>query len=232
MIEQDASFEIMKAHSEIAKTHFGYRKLLHFNFDKELKKNNLNHLVGISEEVNRILGESAYIIKINQHVEVDEFYSWKNKFVIVLDSSLSMEKYFDGGEIQNIIDKIAISSLILNKKVDIDLWAYSDKCIQLNNVDLSNLSSVIDSSRLTTDVFNYDIVPGLGIKNNEIEMFNSISERYSESGDKVCVILVTDTPMEMSEHTAEIKKSVEKGKRRVFWQVIQISENPEKGVYQ
>jgi len=101
-------------------------------------------------------------------LEKNNLTGTRARVAFVLDCSGSMSLQFSSGNVQSVLDRIAVLAVQFDDDMALDLWAFSERFKKAEDVSLDNIDGYID--RLTTEGkrgffggMTLNIVKGLGI---------------------------------------------------------------------
>lgn len=151
--------------------------------------------------------------------------SVKAQVAFVLDCSGSMRQQFKSGNVQAVLDRIAVLAVQFDDNASIDFWAFADKFDKYNDVTLDNLDSYIaELTKKGTGFFkSLDIVSGLGGCNNEPPVMRSVVSHYKDSKAPAFVIFISDGGVGKSKEIESIIR--ESSSQPVFWKFVGLGGN-------
>ena len=146
----------------------------------------------------------------------------KAQVAFVLDCSGSMTKQFKVGNVQAVLDRIAVLAVQFDDNASIDLWAFADRHAKYDDVTLENLDGYIE--RLTAKKkgllggMDFNIVSGLGGCNNEPPVMEEVVAHYADSKIPAFVIFITDGGVNQSRKIEKIIKDA--SSLPIFWKFV------------
>lgn len=146
----------------------------------------------------------------------------KARVAFVLDCSGSMSHQFSSGNVQAVLDRIAVLAVQFDDDMAFDIWAFSDKYEKIEDVSLDNIDDYIKklTSKGKGGFFGGSghIVTGLGYGNNEPDVMKDVVNFYKDSDLPAYVIFVTDGGIYKDR---EIKKiMIPAAQYPIFWQFV------------
>ncbi|MGB1238715.1 MAG: vWA domain-containing protein [Pseudomonadales bacterium] len=144
------------------------------------------------------------------------------KVAFVLDCSGSMSFQFSKGNVQAVLDRIAVLAVQFDDDAAFDFWAFAQEFKKCEDVSLDNLDGYIE--RLThkekKGFFSgfKGIVEGLGIGNNEPPVMRDVIDFYKGSELPAYVVFITDGGVHQSSKIKTLMK--EASSEPVFWQFV------------
>ncbi|MDV5356641.1 VWA domain-containing protein [Enterobacter asburiae] len=136
----------------------------------------------------------------------------------VLDASGSMSGQFHKGNVQAVLDRIAVLAAQFDDDGEMDLWAFGKKHKKYPNVTLDNLDDYIETIRKNGKRSMFEILPGLGGVNNEPPVMEEIIDYFKETKLPVYVVFITDGGISK---TREIKEAIRRSANYpIFWKFV------------
>lgn len=136
----------------------------------------------------------------------------------VLDASGSMSGQFNKGNVQAVLDRIAVLAVQFDDDGEMDLWAFGKKHKKYPNVTLDNLDDYVETIRKNGKRTMFEILPGLGGVNNEPPVMEEIVDYFKESKLPVYVVFITDGGISK---TREIKEAIRRSANYpIFWKFV------------
>lgn len=144
--------------------------------------------------------------------------SVKAKVAFVLDASGSMTQQFKGGNVQAVLERIAVLSVQFDDDGSMDLWGFGKYHKKYPDVSLANLKGYIDKLQKTGSKGMFEILPSLGGINNEPPVMEEVIETFKDSMEPVFVVFITDGGINQ---TKEIKKAIKRSADYpIFWKFV------------
>ena len=147
----------------------------------------------------------------------------KARVAFVLDCSGSMTTQFSSGNVQAVLDRIAVLAVQFDDDMALDLWAFADNFKKYDDVTLENLDDYIEkltkkeSRGFFSRAFS-GIVPELGIGNNEPPVMTDVVNFYANSDTPAYVIFITDGGVYKNQEIESIVRG--SASKPLFWQFV------------
>ena len=190
-------------------------------------KNNLeSHVINLSKS----------IVNLSKKSEID-IGDKKARVVVVLDYSGSMRKLYNNGTVQQTLNKLVPLGLKFDDNGTIDVYAFRDDCIPLEDLSINNydsyvvkeITSKIDKyGRTVYSPVLYDILHKMckiGLINNIIRFIKSIFKIKEKDNDTIYVMFITDGGNEDGDNVNCDNAIKELSKHKAFIQFIGIGDN-------
>ncbi|POP40883.1 tellurium resistance protein TerF [Superficieibacter electus] len=140
------------------------------------------------------------------------------RVAFVLDASGSMSRQFKKGNVQAVLDRIAVLSVQFDDDGAMDLWGFAQRHKKYPDVTLDNLEGYISRIQNASRSTMLEILPGLGGLNNEPPVMNEIVDFYQGSTLPVFVVFITDGGISK---TREIKEAIRRSAEGpIFWKFV------------
>lgn len=144
--------------------------------------------------------------------------SVKAKVAFVLDASGSMKGQFNRGNVQAVLDRIAVLAVQFDDDGSMDVWGFAERHRKYPDVTLDNLDGYIDSIQNTSKRTTWENLPGLGGVNNEPPVMEEIVDFFKGSELPVYVVFITDGGISK---TREIKNAIRRSANYpIFWKFV------------
>lgn len=147
------------------------------------------------------------------------------RVALVLDCSGSMSNQFRHGNVQGVLDRLAVLAVQFDDDAAFDFWAFAEEFNKYEDVSLDNIDGYIE--RLTAkDTSGFlgrlkslgAIVKGLGIGNNEPPVMEDVIKYYKDSELPAYILFITDGGVYKS---SEIKSlMIQAANYPIFWQFL------------
>ena len=136
----------------------------------------------------------------------------------VLDASGSMSGQFSKGNVQSVLDRIAVLAAQFDDDGEMDVWGFGEKHKKYPNVTLDNLDNYIQSIRGSGKRSAWENLPGLGGTNNEPPVMEEIVDYFKDSKIPVYVVFITDGGISK---TRAIKDAIRRSANYpIFWKFV------------
>ena len=136
----------------------------------------------------------------------------------VLDASGSMSGQFSKGNVQSVLDRIAVLAAQFDDDGEMDVWGFGEKHKKYPNVTLDNLDTYIQSIRGAGKRSSWENLPGLGGTNNEPPVMEEIVDYFKDSKIPVYVVFITDGGISK---TRAIKDAIRRSANYpIFWKFV------------
>ncbi len=156
-------------------------------------------------------------VKVN--LEKHRLSDVKAKVAFVLDSSGSMTTQFKKGNVQAVLERIAVLAAQFDDDGSMDVWGFAAKHQKYEDVTLDNLQGYIKRIQDAggTGWFR-DLLPSLGGTNNEPPVMQEIVDTFKSSKEPVYVVFITDGGISQ---TGKIKQVIkESANYPIFWKFV------------
>ncbi len=140
------------------------------------------------------------------------------RVAFVLDASGSMKGQFKKGNVQAVLDRIAILAVQFDDDGTMDMWGFAQRHKKYPDVTLDNLDGYISRIQSASRSSMLEILPGLGGLNNEPPVMNEIVDFYRGTTLPVFVVFITDGGISK---TREIKDVIRRSAESpIFWKFV------------
>lgn len=156
-------------------------------------------------------------VKVN--LEKHRLSDVKAKVAFVLDGSGSMTTQFKKGNVQAVLERIAVLAAQFDDDGSMDVWGFAAKHQKYEDVTLDNLQGYIKRIQDSggTGWFR-DLLPSLGGTNNEPPVMQEIVDTFKSSKEPVYVVFITDGGISQ---TGKIKQVIkESANYPIFWKFV------------
>lgn len=179
------------------------------SLEKKLQKQ-APHLVSLAKSVT---------VNLEKHKLSDV----KAKVAFVLDASGSMHFQFSKGNVQEVLDRIAVLAAQFDDDGSMDLWGFATKNKKYVDVTLDNVKGYIKriQERENRGIFGgmfSGILPGLGGENNEPPVMKEIVDTFKYSDLPVYVVFITDGGIYEDKKIKAVLK--ESANYPIFWKFV------------
>ncbi|MCS3430815.1 VWA domain-containing protein [Klebsiella sp. BIGb0407] len=136
----------------------------------------------------------------------------------VLDASGSMSGQFKKGNVQSVLDRIAVLAAQFDDDGEMDVWGFGEKHKKYPNVTLDNLDDYIRTIQSTGKRSAWENLPGLGGTNNEPPVMEEIIDYFKDSTIPVYIVFITDGGISK---TRAIKDAIRRSANYpIFWKFV------------
>lgn len=136
----------------------------------------------------------------------------------VLDASGSMTGQFNKGNVQSVLDRIAVLAAQFDDEGEMDVWGFGEKHKKYPSVKLDNLDNYILTIRGTGKRSAWENLPGLGGTNNEPPVMEEIVDYFKDSKIPVYIVFITDGGISK---TRAIKDAIRRSANYpIFWKFV------------
>ena len=151
-------------------------------------------------------------------LEKSNLLNIKARVALVLDYSGSMSQQYKSGEVQQVLNRIMPLALNFDDDGSFECWAFAEKALHLNDVNLENLNNYIASEQGGYKKWN----AGAGY-NNEPAVLEEVLHYFTqESPSNLPVYIVFISDGGVSE-ARKIKKILQEASSQpIFWQFVGI----------
>lgn len=146
----------------------------------------------------------------------------KARVAFVLDCSGSMSGQFSGGNVQAVLERIALLAVQFDDDMALDIWAFASEHKKCVDVTLDNLDGyikrLISSGKDSFFASFSAIVKGLGLANNEPPVMREVVEYYKDSDLPAYVLFITDGGIHKDTEIEQIVRY--SADKPLFWQFV------------
>ena len=133
------------------------------------------------------------------------------RVALVLDISGSMNRSYNDGTVQEIVNKILPVAVQFDDDSELDFWYYGSTCERRPSVNMKNYEQAVPSDWKS-------LQRSLGGSNNEPDVMKEVIAEYESSNLPAYVVFVTDGGIY---RTAQIKKFlIDASYLPIFWQFV------------
>lgn len=166
--------------------------------------------------------KAPHLVSLAKNVTVSlKKYQLENveaRVAFVLDASGSMSQQFSKGNVQAVLDRITVLAVQFDDDGDMDMWGFATKHKKYEDVTLDNLDGYVEFLKRQGKKSFWDILPGLGVSNNEPPVMNEIIDYFKDSDLPVFVVFITDGGIH---ETKAIKKAISRSADYpIFWKFV------------
>lgn len=177
--------------------------------------------VGVSLE-KKLAEQAPYLISLAKPVGVSlakhKLEQVKAKVAFVLDASGSMTSQFKRGNVQAVLERIAVLAAQFDDDGQMDVWGFAERHKKYPDVSLSNLKGYISSLQSSGKRGLFELLPTLGGTNNEPPVMNEIIDNFKGSKEPVYIVFITDGGISK---TRAIKEAIrESANYPIFWKFV------------
>lgn len=156
--------------------------------------------------------------KVTVSLAKHNLQSIRAKVAFVLDASGSMTGEFRRGNVQAVLDRIAVLAVQFDDDGSMDIWGFAAKHSKYPDVTLDNLDGYIDSIQNAKQRSAWEILPGLGGTNNEPPVMEEIVDYFKNSDMPVYIVFITDGGISK---TRAIKDAIRRSANYpIFWKFV------------
>ena len=177
--------------------------------------------VGVSLE-KKLAEQAPYLVSLAKPVGVSlakhKLEQVKAKVAFVLDASGSMSGQFRDGNVQAVLERIAVLAAQFDDDGQMDVWGFAERHKKYPDVSLSNLKGYISSIQTSGKRGMFELLPTLGGTNNEPPVMNEIVDTFKGSKEPVYIVFITDGGISK---TRAIKEAIrESANYPIFWKFV------------
>ena len=177
--------------------------------------------VGVSLE-KKLAEQAPYLVSLAKPVGVSlakhKLEQVKAKVAFVLDASGSMSGQFRDGNVQAVLERIAVLAAQFDDDGQMDVWGFAERHKKYPDVSLSNLKGYISSIQTSGKRGMFELLPALGGTNNEPPVMNEIVDTFKGSKEPVYIVFITDGGISK---TRAIKEAIrESANYPIFWKFV------------
>ncbi|MBA0037527.1 VWA domain-containing protein [Pantoea sp. BIGb0393] len=142
----------------------------------------------------------------------------KARVAFVLDASGSMKGQFSKGNVQAVLDRIAVLAAQFDDDGSMDVWGFGQQHAKYPDVTLDNLDGYIAMIQRGGKQSAWEILPGLGGTNNEPPVMEELIDTFRHSDLPVYVVFITDGGISK---TRAIKEAIRRSANYpIFWKFV------------
>ncbi|WP_336777279.1 vWA domain-containing protein [Pantoea sp. USHLN256] len=142
----------------------------------------------------------------------------KARVAFVLDASGSMKGQFSKGNVQAVLDRIAVLAAQFDDDGSMDVWGFGQQHAKYPDVTLDNLDGYIAMIQRGGKQSAWEILPGLGGTNNEPPVMEELNDTFRHSDLPVYVVFITDGGISK---TRAIKEAIRRSANYpIFWKFV------------
>lgn len=140
------------------------------------------------------------------------------KVAFILDASGSMTRQFKSGNVQAVLERIAVLAVQFDDDGAIDCWGFGERHKKYEDVTLDNLAGYISRIQSSGKRSMWEILPGLGGINNEPPVMEEVIDTFKDSKEPVYVVFITDGGINK---TSKIKDAIRRSAHYpIFWKYV------------
>ncbi|WP_017346807.1 vWA domain-containing protein [Pantoea sp. A4] len=156
--------------------------------------------------------------KASVSLDKHRLQSVKARVAFVLDASGSMTGQFKRGNVQAVLDRIAVLAVQFDDDGSMDVWGFGERHAKYPDVTLNNLDGYIDSIQKQGKRSSWELLPGLGGTNNEPPVMEEVIDTFRHSDLPVYVVFITDGGISK---TRAIKEAIRRSANYpIFWKFV------------
>jgi stress response protein SCP2 len=177
--------------------------------------------LGVSLE--KILAAQApYLVNLAKPVRVSlekhRLENVKAKVAFVLDASGSMTQQFKSGNVQAVLERIAVLSVQFDDDGQMDVWGFAERHKKYVDVSLGNLKGYISRIQSEGKRGIFELLPSLGGTNNEPPVITELIDTFKNSKEPVFVVFITDGGINKTKLIKEALR--ESANYPIFWKFV------------
>ncbi|MDC9594696.1 VWA domain-containing protein [Xenorhabdus sp. IM139775] len=170
----------------------------------------------------KLQGKAPRLINLAKNATISlskhKLQSIKARVAFVLDASGSMKSQFKKGNVQSVLDRIAVLAVQFDDDGAMDVWGFAEKHKKYQDVSLDNLDGYIHAIQTATKLSRWEILPGLGAVNNEPPVMEDIINFFKDSDLPVYIVFITDGGISK---TRQIKDAIRRSANYpIFWKFV------------
>jgi len=147
-----------------------------------------------------------------------QLQSAQAKVAFVLDASGSMKGQFSKGNVQAVLDRIAVLAAQFDDDGSMDVWGFAQQHAKYPDVTLDNLDGYVSNIQRGSKASSWEILPGLGGTNNEPPVMEEVIDTFRHSPLPVYVVFITDGGISK---TRAIKEAIRRSANYpIFWKFV------------
>lgn len=170
----------------------------------------------------KLQDKAPHLVSLAKNVTVSlakfNLQSVKAKVAFVLDASGSMTGQFKKGNVQAVLDRIAVLAVQFDDDGSMDVWGFAEKHAKYPDVTLDNLDGYIKAIQGSGKRSMWEILPKLGGTNNEPPVMEELIDTFKHSDMPVYVVFITDGGISK---TRQIKEAIKRSANYpIFWKFV------------
>ncbi len=177
--------------------------------------------VGVSLE-KKLEAHAPYLVSLAKPVRVSlekhRLESVKAKVAFVLDASGSMSGQFKSGNVQAVLERIAVLAVQFDDDGQMDVWGFAERHKKYGDVSLSNLKGYINEIQTNGKRSMFEILPSLGGVNNEPPVMREVIDTFASSKEPVFVVFITDGGINQTRAIKDLIR--ESAHHTIFWKFV------------
>lgn len=177
--------------------------------------------VGVSLE-KKLAAQAPYLVDLAKPVGVSlakhRLEDVKAKVAFVLDASGSMTQQFKGGNVQAVLERIAVLSAQFDDDGQMDVWGFAERHKKYGDVSLGNLKGYINGIQSSGRRGVFELLPSLGGTNNEPPVIEEVINTFKHSKEPVFVVFITDGGISKTRAIKELLR--ESANYPIFWKFV------------
>ncbi|MGL5336472.1 MAG: vWA domain-containing protein [Enterovibrio sp.] len=181
-------------------------------------------LKGVSLE-KKLANQAPHLVSLAKPVRISlekhQLETVKAKVAFVLDASGSMKQQFKGGNVQAVLERIAVLSAQFDDDGQMDVWGFAERYKKYHDVSLANLKGYISNIQSAGERGLFEQLPTLGGTNNEPPVIEDIINTFKASKEPVFVVFITDGGISKTKAIKELIKG--SAHYPIFWKFVGLS---------
>lgn len=186
--------------------------------DQVMKEAGLTHFIERKAEFHKEIHKNVHLSDGTSY-SAEEIINEKNRFVLVLDLSLSMEKAFLNNVHQRLLEVLSFISFLTEDELSVELWVQANECKYIGNLSSRVIGTLFQDIEEKKDKYDYSLFPGIGVGNNTSNMIRSVLNTIDEE-PKTLIVHLTD--FEGIPDTDNARGELANLPYNAFWQTIAV----------
>lgn len=176
---------------------------------------------GVSLE-KKLEAQAPYLVSLAKPVRISlekhRLETVKAKVAFVLDASGSMTQQFKSGNVQAVLERIAVLAAQFDDDGQMDVWGFAERHAKYGDVSLSNLKGYISQMQSTGKRGMFELLPTLGGVNNEPPVMREVIDTFASSKEPVFVVFITDGGISKTRAIKDLLR--ESANHPIFWKFV------------
>lgn len=177
--------------------------------------------IGVNLE-KKLAAQAPYLVSLAKPVSVSlakhRLENVKAKVAFVLDASGSMTQQFKGGNVQAVLERIAVLSAQFDDDGQMDVWGFAERHKKYGDVSLCNLKGYVNRLQTEGKRGMFELLPTLGGTNNEPPVMEEVIGTFKNSKEPVFVVFITDGGISKTRAIKELLR--ESANYPIFWKFV------------
>ncbi len=170
----------------------------------------------------RLENEAPHLInlakKLSLVLEKKHLQDTVAKVALVLDASGSMALAYENGTVQAVMDRMVLIAARLDDDQQLEIWFYASSHAKFPDISIENVTGYLKNHVKRGGFWDWGIVKGLGVNNNEPPVMQEVLNSYKSSNLPALIIFITDGGIYKTDEIQRIL--IEASRYPIFWQFV------------